>query len=65
MRCSKPGDIIYDSFAGSGPLLIACEQLKRKAYLVELAPIFCQLILNRFEKLSGIKAKIISSHEEV
>jgi len=65
MRCSKPGDIIYDSFAGSGPLLIACEQLKRKAYLVELEPIFCQLILNRFEKLTGTKAKIISSHEEV
>ncbi len=65
MRCSKPGDIIYDSFAGSGPLLIACEQLKRKAYLVELEPIFCQLILNRFEKLTGTKVKIISSHEEV
>lgn len=64
-RCSKPGDIIYDSFAGSGPLLAACEQLKRRAYLVELEPVFCHLILNRFERLTGIKGKIISEpHEE-
>jgi DNA modification methylase len=60
LRCSKPGDIIYDSFAGSGPLLIACEQLKRKAYLVEQQPVFCQLIVNRFKALTGIKSKIIS-----
>lgn len=63
-RCSKVGDIIFDSFAGSGPLLVACEQLKRKAFLIELEPIFCQLILNRFEKLTGLKGKIISNYEE-
>lgn len=58
-RCTKPGDIILDSFAGSGSTLIAAEQLKRRAFLVELEPTFCDLIVRRFEKLTGIKAKVI------
>lgn len=58
-RCTKPGDIILDSFAGSGSTLIAAEQLRRRAFLVELEPTFCDLIIRRFEKLAGIKAKII------
>lgn len=57
-RCTKPGDLILDSFGGSGSTLIAAEQLKRRAYLVELEPIFCDLIIRRFEKLSGLKAKV-------
>lgn len=59
-RCTKPGDIILDSFGGSGSTLIAAEQLKRRAFLVELEPAFCDLIIRRFEKLTGIKAKVIS-----
>ena len=62
-RCTKPGDIILDSFGGSGSTLIAAEQLKRKAYLVELEPIFCDLIVRRYEKLTGNKAKY-NSYEE-
>lgn len=54
-RCSKPGDIILDLFGGSGSTLIACEQLKRKALLCEMDPVFCEVILRRFEKLTGIK----------
>ena len=56
-RCSKPNDIILDCFGGSGSLLIACEQLKRSAYLVEREPIFVELTIRRYEKLSGKKAK--------
>lgn len=56
-RCTKPGDIILDSFGGSGSTLIAAEQLKRRAFLVELEPVFCDLIVRRFEKLTGLKAK--------
>lgn len=56
-RCTKVGDIIYDGFGGSGSSLIAGEQLKRKVYLVEIEPIFCDLIINRYEKLTGQKAK--------
>ncbi len=57
-RCSKPGDIILDSFLGSGSTLVAAEQLKRKVYGTELEPAFCDLIIKRFEKLTGIKAKV-------
>ena len=55
-RCTKVGDNVLDLFGGSGSTLLACEQLKRKAFLVELSPIFCQLIINRYEKFTGNKA---------
>lgn len=57
-RCTKPGDIIFDSFAGSGSTLIAGEQLKRKVYTVDLEPVFCDLIIKRYEKLTGRKARV-------
>lgn len=59
-RCSKPGDSVLDLFGGSGSTLIACEQLKRSAYLVEIEPVFCDLIINRFEKYANQKAKKIN-----
>ena len=59
-RCSRPGDIILDLCAGSGSLMVSCEQLKRTAYLVEIAPIFCQLIINRYEQLTKKKIKKIN-----
>ncbi|MDD2753740.1 MAG: DNA methyltransferase [Candidatus Portnoybacteria bacterium] len=59
-RCSKPGEIILDMTAGSGSLMMACEQLKRTAYLVEIEPIFCQVIINRYEKISDKKAERIN-----
>jgi DNA modification methylase len=57
-RCTKPGDIILDLFGGSGSTLIACEQLKRRAFLSEIEPIFCDLIIKRYEKLTGKEAKL-------
>jgi len=56
-KCSRPGDIVLDLCAGSGALMAACHQLKRTAYLVEIEPIFCQLIINRYEQLSKTKVK--------
>jgi DNA modification methylase len=58
-RCTKPGDIILDSFSGSGSTMIAAEQLKRRAYAVELEPIFCDLAIRRWESLTGKKAEVI------
>ena len=55
-RCSKPGDVVLDIFAGSGSLMVACEQLKRNCYMVELEPIFCDVIIARYEELTGNKA---------
>ena len=56
-RCTKPGDTVLDLCAGSGSLLIACEQLKRRAFLCEISPIFTQLIINRYETLTNNKAQ--------
>lgn len=61
-RCTKPGDIILDSFSGSASTMIAADQLKRRVYAVELEPVFCDLAIKRYEALTGNKAKII--HEE-
>jgi len=58
-RCTKPGDTVLDLFAGSGSTLIACEQLKRRAFIVETEPIFCDLIIRRYEHLTKTKAKRI------
>lgn len=63
-RCTKVGDVILDSFGGSGSTLIAAEQLKRTAYLVELEPVFCDVICQRFEALTGIKP-IYESYAEI
>lgn len=59
-RCTRPGDIILDSFLGSGSTLIAGDQLKRRVYGVELEPTYCDLIIKRYAHLSGIKAKKIN-----
>ncbi len=59
-RCSAPGHIILDLFGGSGSTLIACEQAGRKAYLMEQDPIFCDVIVKRFEEFTNEKAKKIS-----
>ena len=56
-RCTKPGDIILDSFCGSGSTLISAHQLKRRVYTVELEPVFCDLTISRFERLTNIHAK--------
>ncbi len=57
-RCTKPNDIILDSFLGSGSTLIAGEMLGRRVYGCELEPTFCDLIIRRYEKLTGHKAVI-------
>ena len=50
---SKIGDIVADAFGGSGTTMVACEQLKRKAYVVEFDPKYCQVILDRMKKLDS------------
>lgn len=53
---SKSRDIVLDSFGGSGTTLIACEKLKRQARLIELDPIFCDVIVKRWEEFTGKSA---------
>lgn len=57
-RCTQPGDVVVDLFGGSGSTLIACEQLKRRAFLCEIDPIFCDLIINRFTELTGEEVEL-------
>ena len=55
-RYSTDGDNVVDIFGGSGSTLIACEQTNRKCYMMELDPHYCQVIIDRWEKLTGEKA---------
>ena len=60
VQCStKEGDIVMDTFSGSGTTIVACEQLKRKARCMELDPHYCNVIIARWEKLTGGKAQKI------
>lgn len=53
---TKGSDIVLDSFGGSGTTLIACEQNKRIARIMELDPHYCDVIIQRWENLTGQKA---------
>lgn len=55
---TKGADIVLDLFGGSGTTLIACEQDDRKARLMEFDPHYCDVIITRWEKLTGKKATL-------
>jgi DNA modification methylase len=57
---SEKGDLILDSFGGSGSTLIASEQSGRICYIMELDPIYCDVIIKRYEELTGQTAVRIS-----
>ena len=57
---SREGEIVLDVFGGSGSTLIACEQLNRKCYMCELDPKYCDVIIQRWENLTGGKAVCLS-----
>lgn len=50
---SRPGEIVLDLFGGSGTSVIACEQIGRKCLTMELDPHYCDVIIARWEKLTG------------
>lgn len=56
-RCTAPGHIVFSGFGGSGSDLIACEQLGRRWYGVELDPVFASVIIDRWEKFTKLNAK--------
>lgn len=59
-RCTKPGDLVLDTFGGSGSTLIACEQMRRRAFLLEIDPVFCDVIINRWQTLTGKEVEYVS-----
>lgn len=56
---SKENNIVLDLFGGSGSTLIASEQTDRICYMLEIDPYYCQIIINRWEELTGEKAEKI------
>lgn len=57
---SRKGETVLDLFGGSGTTLIAAEQTGRKARLIELDPVYADIIIKRWEKFTGRKAEKIS-----
>ncbi len=53
---SKKADLVVDGFLGSGSTLIACEQLQRRCFGFEIDPKYCDVIVKRWETLTGNKA---------
>jgi DNA modification methylase len=54
---SQPGENVLDLFGGSGSTLIAAEQAGRKGFLMELDPLYCDVIVSRYEQFTGQKAE--------
>jgi DNA modification methylase len=51
--CSRIGDVVLDPFGGSGTTLIAAEKTKRQARMIELDPLYCDVIVRRWQTLTG------------
>ena len=54
---SQENDLVIDFFGGSGTTLLAAEETNRRCYMMDVEPIFCQLSINRWEKMTGKKAE--------
>ena len=58
---SREGEAVLDVFGGSGSTLIACEQTGRKCYMCELDPHYVDVIIERWERFTGLKAELIEA----
>ncbi len=63
LDCSNRNDIVLDPFAGSGTTMIAAERIGRKARLIEIDPLYCDVIVGRWQHFSGKAARLASSNE--
>jgi len=60
---SRPGENVLDLFGGSGSTLIACEQMGRRCFLMEIDPLYCDVIVRRWEEFTGRKAERVPAEE--
>lgn len=60
---SRRGDIVLDAFGGSGTTLIAAQKTGRRARLLELDPLYCDVICRRYERFTGERAILAASGE--
>lgn len=56
LNSSRERESVLDTFGGSGSTMMACEQLNRKCYMMELDPHYCDVIIARWEKMTGKQA---------
>ncbi|MDF2876540.1 MAG: hypothetical protein K0R22_3223 [Sporomusa sp.] len=56
---SRPGEIVVDFFGGSGSTLMAAEQTGQACYMAEIDPVYCEVIIKRWEEFTGQKATLI------
>ncbi|MBQ7701546.1 MAG: site-specific DNA-methyltransferase [Candidatus Methanomethylophilaceae archaeon] len=61
VNSSRPGEIVLDPFGGSGSTLIACEHTGRQCRMMELDPHYCDVIVQRWEALTGRKAEKVGA----
>lgn len=57
LNSTQVGDVVYDGFLGSGTCLLSCEEVKRKCVGIEIDPEYCQTTIDRWQKLTGLKAE--------
>lgn len=55
---SAPGQAVLDPFGGSGSTLIACEKMRRRCFMMELSPNYCDVIIERWQTVTGLKAQL-------
>ena len=60
---SQQGEKVLDLFGGSGTTLIACEEMDRQCFMMEFDPHYADVIVDRWEKMTGEKAALVSSRE--
>ena len=63
MDCSNRGGIVLDPFGGSGTTMIAAERKGRRARLIEIDPLYCDVIVQRWQKFSGKTARLAETSE--
>ena len=62
---TKGEDIVLDLFGGAGSTLIACEKNNRICYIMEIDPIYCDVIIQRWEEYTGNKAELLQETEVI
>jgi len=62
---SRAGENVLDLFGGSGSTLIAAEQTGRKAFLMELDPLYCDVIVQRWQNFTGQQAERPAAGERI
>ena len=58
------GEMILDPFVGSGTTMIACEQLGRLCFAMEIEPKYCDVVVERWETYTGMKAELVREQTE-